>query len=423
MTEHLPAILLATLNLLAVWLLMAVPVGVRTVRVKARMTADAEKVWQAVSPRGRFANWHHGTLSSTPAAGSADLVEQRLTALDRHGEPIRRVFEVKDVSVDAARRALDIRVVEDSTLDIAFWKNFHERVALQDNEDGTVTLTVSRTDRYRGVAFLLLRHFALRRELKALRQWLATGRSDPERFGFEHPAFQVALAALSTLILWPFFGLSKTGLLLSALLTVVIVLHEFGHMLAYRAFGHPSTRMIILPLLGGVAIGGRPYNSLFEVASCALMGAGMSAFLVPAVIAFHQSFGVGQTAFANAAVLFFLLILGAFNLLNLLPMNRFDGGQVLRQVFPGPVSLTAGSFLVTVIILTIGWRIGVPDFTLVAALAVFALLSLMGHRGVKPRHRLVEMSPAQRLMSGLGLYAALALHGYAVIYATDRLMS
>ncbi|KQV42552.1 MULTISPECIES: hypothetical protein [unclassified Rhizobium] len=420
MTEHLPAILLATLNLLAVWLLMAAPVGVRTVFARVKLAADAERIWQAISPRGESAAWHHATLSSMPVPGAPDLVEQSLTALDRHGAPVRRVLEVKDESTDESRRTLDIRVVEDSTLDVAFWTNFHERITLQDDNGDAVTLTVARTDRYRGLALLLLRHFALRRELKALERWLATGVSSPQRFGFEHPAFQVVLAVLSTLILWPFFGLSKTGLLLSVLLTVVIVLHEFGHMLAYRAFGHSSTRMIFVPLLGGVAIGGRPYNSLFEVASCALMGAGMSAFLVPAVVAFHQS---SQTVFANAAVLFFLLILGAFNLLNLLPMNRFDGGQVLRQVFPGPVSLTAGSFLVTVIILTVGWRIGVPYFALVAALAVFALLSLMGHRGIKPRHRLVEMSPAQRLMSGLGLYAALALHGYAVIYATDRLVS
>ena len=101
------------------------------------------------------------------------------------------------------------------------------------------------------------------------------------------------------------------------------------------------------------------------------MGAGMSAFLVPAVIAIHQSFGGEQTVFANAAVLFFLLILGAFNLLNLLPMNRFDGGQVLRQVFPGPVSLTAGSFLVTVIILTVGWRIGVDGRKLYSGTALY----------------------------------------------------
>lgn len=50
-------------------------------------------------------------------------------------------------------------MVEDSTLDVAFWTNFHERITLDDSGDA-VTLTVARTDRYRGLALLLLRHFA-----------------------------------------------------------------------------------------------------------------------------------------------------------------------------------------------------------------------------------------------------------------------
>ena len=117
------------------------------------------------------------------------------------------------------------------------------------------------------------------------------------------------------------------------------------------------------------------------------------------------------------------MILGAFNLLNLLPMNRFDGGQVLRQVFHSRVSRMAGSFLITLIIAGIGWRIGLPAPALLAGLAVFALLSMMGHGGVKPRHRLDEMTGSERLLSGLGLYSAVALHGYAIVYATDRLFS
>jgi hypothetical protein len=60
---------------------------------------------------------------------------------------------------------------------------------------------------------------------------------------------------------------------------------------------------------------------------------------------------------------------------------------------------------------------------LLAGLAIFALLSLMGQGGVKPRHRLDEMTGRQRILSGLGLYSAVALHGNAIIYATDRLFS
>ncbi|MBB5538033.1 hypothetical protein [Rhizobium giardinii] len=58
-----------------------------------------------------------------------------------------------------------------------------------------------------------------------------------------------------------------------------------------------------------------------------------------------------------------------------------------------------------------------------AGLAVFALLSLMGQGGVKPRHRLNEMTCRQRIISRRGLYSAVALHGNAIIYATDRLFS
>lgn len=416
MATHAPAIALLVINVGLLWLLLAVPLGLRTVRVRGSFRADRAKLWNAIFPLGTFADWHHSVLTSRPVA--PDHVEQSYTHLDRHGQPIVRLLAIAETVPGIA---YDARVLEDSALDATFWKDFHERRRLVEDGD-LVHLTIEQTDRYRGLAFLIFRFFALRREVRALQQWLETGESIPARAVFEHPLVQCGLAVLSTLILWPFFGLTRNGLLLSALLTVVIVLHELGHMAAYRAFGHKTARMIFVPLLGGVAIGGRPYNSLFEVATCALMGAGMSAFLIPAAILLHEAAG-NQVFASGTAVLIFLLILGAFNLLNLLPMNRFDGGQVLRQVFHSPASRVAGSFLVTLIIAGVGWRIGMSTPALLAGLAVFALLSMMGSGGVKPRHRLDEMTGGQRILSGLGLYSTVVLHGYAIVYATDRLFS
>ncbi|WP_438748907.1 hypothetical protein [Pararhizobium sp. O133] len=420
MTTHLSAIVLLVINIGLLWLLMAAPLGLRTLRARALLSAPAEKVWSAVSPLGSAADWHHSVLTSQILPGAENHVRQTFTHLDRHGQPIVRTFEI---AAEESGYGYTSRVLDDSALDASFWKDFREMRRLDDFGD-TVELTIEQTDRYRGFAFLIFRFFALRREVSALRQWLATGESKPVRAGFEHPAVQCGLAVLSTLLLWPFFGLDSSGLMLSALLTLVIVLHELGHMAAYRAFGHKTVRMIFVPLLGGVAIGGRPYNSLFEVATCALMGAGMSAFFIPMAIALHEAGGQGLLGFVSGpTILIFLLILGAFNLLNLLPMNRFDGGQVLRQVFRSRLSLTVGSFLVTLVILGVGWRIGVSSQALVAGLAVFALLSLMGKGGVKPRHQLDEMTGGQRIFSGFGLYAALVLHSYAIVYATDRLFS
>ncbi|WP_426131088.1 hypothetical protein [Pararhizobium sp. PWRC1-1] len=418
MATHAPAIALLVINVGLLWLLLAVPIGLRTLRVRGSFHASRSKVWNAIFPLGTAAAWYHSVLTSQIIPGAPNRVQQTYTHLDRHGEPIVRLIEVTETVPDTE---YDARVLDDSALDATFWKDFREHRRLFDDGD-LVHLTIEQTDRYRGLAFLILRYFTVRREVKALQQWLETGQSKPARAVFEHPLVQVLLALLSTLLLWPFFGLTRSGLILSALLTLVIVLHELGHMAAYRAFGHKTVRMIFVPLLGGVAIGGRPYNSLFEVATCALMGAGMSAFLIPIAIILHEA--AGNAVFGSGtAVLIFLLILGAFNLLNLLPMNRFDGGQVLRQVFHSNVSRMAGSFLITLIIAGVGWRIGLSTPALLAGLAVFALLSMMGSGSVKPRHRLDEMTDGQRILSGLGLYSAVALHGYAIVYATDRLFS
>jgi Zn-dependent protease len=193
-------------------------------------------------------------------------------------------------------------------------------------------------------------------------------------------------------------------------------------MAAYRTFGHRKVRMIFIPLLGGLAIGGRPYNSLFEVATCALMGPGMSAFFVPILIAAVEATNADWLpAQLRGPLLVFLLILGAFNLLNLLPMYRFDGGQVLRQIFVRRSSLVAGSFGITLVILGVGWSIGLSLTALLAALAVFTLLSLIGFGSVKPKEELEKMSAAERMLVSFGLYAAVSMHGYAIIYSADAL--
>ena len=414
MSTSFSVLLLLAINLGLIWLLIAAPVGRRTLHLTRVFKASPSRIAALVSPLGAEADWHPSIVSSERL--SVDRVKQTFSYPDRRGDPITRTLSVSEAA-DGPGLACETRVVEDSALDASFWRNYVERRFLRPVAGGTA-LTVEQTDRYRGIAFLLFRYIQLRREMKALEQWLATG-SGEVRGVLERLWMQVALAGLSTLLLWPFFGLGLRGLLLSSMLTVVIVLHELGHMASYRAFGHQRVRMIFVPLLGGIAVGGRPYNSHFEVAVCALMGAGMSAFLVPPLIALHDTAG----RVTSAVVLVFLLILGAFNLLNLLPMHRFDGGQVLRQVFSTRSGLLVASFLVTLAILWVGWRIGLPVQLLMAGLAVFTVLSLLGAGGVKPRKALDAMTAPQRLLAGFGLYAALVLHGYAIIYACDRLLA
>ncbi|MCQ1854829.1 hypothetical protein [Neorhizobium galegae] len=420
MTPIVSAVLLLTINLGLLWLLMAAPVGRRTITLHRTLEIAPERLWRAFHPGGEEASWNPSILSSGMERNRGGI-EIAYSHPDRHGAPIRRVFKVEE-TVDSAQLSYEsrARVVDDTALDISFWRNFEEYRAVSAAPGGS-TITLAQTDNYRGLAVYLFRYFMIRRELSSLTSWLKNGR--PKTGGMiEHPLTQMVLALLSTLLLWPFFGLTAAGLTISTILTVVIVLHELGHMAAYRAFGHERVRMIFVPLLGGIAIGGRPYNSRFEVATCALMGAGMSAFLVPVMISVHD---LSATHLFSSSLrqpaLVFLLILGAFNLLNLLPMYRFDGGRVLRQIFPTRSLLVAGSFGITLLMLWVGYRIGLSSTALIAALAVFTLMSLIGFSSVKPRETLEQMHPGERLMAGLGLYAAVAIHSYGLVYACDRL--
>jgi Zn-dependent protease len=420
MTPTVSAVLLLTINLGLLWLLMAAPVGRRTIALRRTLEIAPERLWHAFHPGGEEADWNPSILSSGTEKNQGGI-EIAYSHPDRHGAPIRRVFKVEE-TVDSAEFCYEsrARVVDDTALDISFWRNFEEYRAVSPSPGGS-TVTLAQTDDYRGFAVYLFRYFMIRRELSSLTAWLKNGR--PKTSGMiEHPVVQIVLALLSTLLLWPFFGLTAAGLTISIILTLVIVLHELGHMAAYRAFGHERVRMIFVPFLGGIAIGGRPYNSRFEVATCALMGAGMSAFLVPVVISVHDlSTAHLLSSFLREPALVFLLILGAFNLLNLLPMSQFDGGRVLRQIFPTRSLLVAGSFGITLLMLWVGYRIGLSSTALIAALAVFTLMSLMGISSAKPRESLDPMHPGERLMAGLGLYAAVAIHSHGIVYACDRL--
>lgn len=422
MTTTASIAVLLTINLGIIWLMMAAPVGRRTITFHRHFPVCPERLWRAVHPGGHEADWNPAVISAKHMEiDGTGQVEVAYRHSDRHGEPVRRIFAFRERE-DSSQRHYEAtsRVVDDSTLDVSFWHNFEEYRAVTGSNEGAM-LTFAQTDNYRGLAFYLFRYLMIRRELSALAAWL---RGEKPRAGgvLEHPSTQALFAMFSTLMLWPFFGLNAGGLTISITLTVVIILHELGHMAAYRAFGHKRVRMIFVPLLGGIAIGSRPYNSRFEIATCALMGAGMSAFLVPLTTLVHELAASGILPRAAAApALVFLLILGAFNILNLLPMSRFDGGQVLRQIFPGRRMLVVGSFGVTLAMLWVGYRIGLLTQALMAALAVFTLMSLMGSNSVKLRGTFAPMHPGERLMAGLGLYAAVAIHAHGIVYACDRL--
>ncbi|MDX8538155.1 site-2 protease family protein [Mesorhizobium abyssinicae] len=410
------AILLAG-NLGLIFLLMTLPLGLRTVRVSRLVAADRHRLWQALWPFGSDAGWS-GEIVSAEALDGQGVARIVLSWEGRDGQPIERKVVLEDV-VEGGR--FSMRVLDDSSLDASFWASYRETTELV-AEGAATRVSLGQTDRYRGVAFLIFRYFAMRRELGKLQRWARTGEYRKGGW-FEHPLSQVGFAVLSAFILWPFFGLSLGGLALAAILTSVVALHELGHMAAFRLMGHSRARMIFIPLLGGIAIGGRPYDSRFEVAFVALMGAGFSAFLVPVLIA-ASGLARGEGHGAVAALLATLAGFSAlFNIANLVPVWKFDGGQVLRQICPGPIALALASFLLLSALLALGWLAGFSPGFLLAAGVVFLILSLltMGS-AVKPRHELKPIRTFDRFAMAGALLAVFAIHGYGVLWASTLLV-
>jgi Zn-dependent protease len=411
------AAVLIIVNLGLIFLLIAAPIGIRTFSRSVVIAAPARGVWNAVFPLGPDAGWSGEVLSAEPVEGQPDRVRLTIDWDGRDGLPIQRIAELSDV---VHGRAFSVRYVDDSSLDAGFWKHFSETFELEAQGDG-VRVTIRQTDSYRGAAFLVFRYFALRRTAAKLSRWAETG---IYRKGgvFEHPLTQVGMALASIVILWSLTGFTRGGLAFAVMLTVVVALHELGHMAAFRVTGHRRTRMIFIPLLGGIAIGGRPYDSHFEVAFVALMGAGFSAFLVPPLMQVGEVLAErGNVHGGN----FFAALVGCvalFNLANLVPVWKFDGGQVLRQICPPGLLLAASSFVLLAGFLAIGYLAGFPQTVLIAAGAVFAALSLItSGSAVKPRHELRPLDGTGRAALAGALLAVIVIHGTGVLWAFNHL--
>lgn len=407
---------LVAVNVGLIFLVLAAPLGVRTVRAKVSVAVPRDRVWQALWPFGIDAGWSGEIVEAEHVSGEYGQARVKIGWDDREGQPIERVLSLEDI-VEGER--FSMAIIDDSSLDPTFWEHYCESVELTGQGDRT-EVALTQTDRYRGLAFLVFRFFALRRKAHKLKTWAETGKYRKGGL-FERPITQIALAVLSTFLIWPLFGLNAGGFTLAACLTLAVALHELGHLAAFRLTGHRKVRMIFIPLLGGIAIGGRPYNSHFEVAFVALMGAGFSAFLVPLA-----TFSSDLAAYAGSrpvAAVFavFAGFIALFNIANLVPVWKFDGGQVLRQLLTGRLSLALASFALLVAFLGVAAAAGFSTKMLIAGAAVFVALSLMtAGSGVKPRHALKPIGRLERAAIAAALVSVFVIHGSGLLWAAER---
>ncbi|MFZ2100331.1 MAG: site-2 protease family protein [Oricola sp.] len=403
-----PVLFLLVGTCLLLWLVMSAPIGRRTVRQRVVANVASERLWRALHPFGPDFQWN-GAVTRVEATG-ATAGRLVTSHMGRDGRPIEREFAIAD---EVTGERFTLRYTNDTALAQSFWDNHVIEVAISHAPDGRAVAEIAETDNYRGIAFLVFRFFALRRQATKLKRWVETGEFKPGGM-FEHPLTQFGMAGLSAMLMWPFFGLHAQGLFLAVTLTMVVGAHEAGHMLAFRIMGHQKARMIFLPLLGGIALGGRPYDKHFEIGFSALMGAGFSAFPVALTVWWHAAFMPGADGLLGEAI----VIAALFNLGNLMPVWKFDGGQVLRQIFRTGSAQATAAFLMLGILMATGIAVGFSAKVMLLCGALLAMLSLITTTtGVKPKTELKPMTGNERLALLSALVAVTAIHAMAVVWA------
>ncbi len=161
--------------------------------------------------------------------------------------------------------------------------------------------------------------------VQRLKGFIETGVPNERAYSLMTALIGIVTGLITLATFWWAFGF-ELGLAVSAI--VVLIIHEFGHLLAFRMIGQPWGRMMFLPFLGAIAMPRLPFETHAEAVFSALMGPGFSIFLCVAC-ALYVIFG-GEL---NHTVVMLGWIAVAINLFNIMPIEPLDGGIALRPVF------------------------------------------------------------------------------------------
>lgn len=198
------------------------------------------------------------------------------------------------------------------------------------------------------------------------------------------------------------------GLETSIFLVVALLIHEFGHLLAYRLIGQPWGRLVFLPFLGAIAVPRMGFTSQGQIVFAAAMGPAFSV-IVPLIAVFWVWSGLPEP---QVAVVLGIVACG-LNLFNLLPVEPLDGGVVLRSVLVRIMGQYArfGLMIFGVAIITAGFAMEQVLLVIFGALALVANIRKRSiDPGLKPMSRLAVSISGFAFMSVVAAYSVLLRH-------------
>ena len=213
----------------------------------------------------------------------------------------------------------------------------------------------------------------------------------------------LGLGVFAVLVAGYFFGP-----LYGAAIILAVMIHEFGHVAAYRVCGHSDARFRLIPLLGGVAISNSHPASQEKDFFITLLGPGIC--IAPMVLAYVASdYLVMDYPHVVQFLWTFALVMGALNFFNLLPFWPLDGGRcisILCNTFAPqlvrPVTLAMTGLAIAVAFLMQAWFL--------LAFLIFSLQSLQSAMRLSQVQR--RMLPMRGLWAAGAYLATMATFAY-----------
>jgi Zn-dependent protease len=211
----------------------------------------------------------------------------------------------------------------------------------------------------------------------------------------------LALAVLSIGAAVAYYGVSG-----GIAIIVAVMWHEWGHVIAYRVAGHSDARFRLIPLFGGVAISDQSPKDHAAECFVTLMGPGFSVSLV-VILALAESWlrstGSPLAYEAHQA----MVLAGAINAFNMLPLWPLDGGRALRSITVTVAPRLAG-ILTTVMSATLAAIAVMKQMWL---LLMFALMGYGYARQAQATERgLAPMTGGQAVLASVGYLAIFGAH-------------
>ena len=198
------------------------------------------------------------------------------------------------------------------------------------------------------------------------------------------------------------------GWIIAPLLVAALLIHEFGHLLAYRLIGQPWGRLVFLPFLGAIAVPRLGFTTQGQIVFAAMMGPAFSVIVPLLAAAYVWADGPAP----DLAVMLGIVACG-LNLFNLLPVEPLDGGIVLRSVLAKVMGNWARFGLIGVGALIIWACIAMEQVLLVIFGGLALLMNLRARKidpGLHPMSRLHVSMSAFSFMSVVAAYAVLLRH-------------